>query len=84
MTSKDIAFLIDSGSFLQYIQVESSLLRSWLLHPFSLSGSTNFSKLLGGLKPPQPPASDGPGYHKSEIVFIDDKSVTRNLEMLEN
>ena len=58
VTSKHIAFWIDSGSFLEF---ESSSLRPWLLQSFSLTKSTNFCKLLGGGLPPSLPASDGPG-----------------------
>ena len=57
MTSKDIEFLIDSGSFLQYIQVCVFIATILAFTPFFTFKINKLQQIIGGggLKPPSPP-----------------------------
>ena len=48
MTSKDIAFLIDTGGFLEYIGVQIFIPMTLAITAIFTFQSTNFVKLLGG------------------------------------
>ena len=60
MTSKHIAFLIDSGIFLEYIWIPIFIPTTLAYKAFFTYIINKLQQIIGGLKPPQPPASDGP------------------------
>ena len=55
MTSKDIALLMDSGSFLQYIQVCVFIGTILAFTPFFTFKINKLQQIIGGAEAPQPP-----------------------------
>ena len=62
MTSKDIAFLIDSGSFLEHIQIRIFVLTTLAFTAFFTFKISKLQQIIGGASAPPapPPAFDGP------------------------
>ena len=61
MTSKTIAVLIDSGSFLKYIRVSIFIPTTLAFTAFFNYKINKLQQTIGGgADSPQPPASDGP------------------------
>ena len=62
--------LIDFGSFLEYIRVPIFIPTSLAVTAFFTNKINKLQQIIGGLKPPSPPASDGPIKRKLDQLLL--------------